>query len=623
MGPAGWRRHARRGVTVSFGVALAAVALVLGAAPTAIADTSPANTTSATTPGSSGGSGTPTPTSPTTTPTTAPPTTTTTAPPSTTTTTTAPNTSSLAAGSLSAQGGVSAQASSAASDSRATFSSGNATTCAGVGLSGTQADTADNPSNGSTNVGPGLFTLTVASYTNADIQSPFQIQNGGTPAGDAQMVQISNVAAGVTINGVVVKGGNGFNLYTSVSGVNMIAPLNGGGNVPALSHAFVCYTGTAATGSLTVTKTVSGTPPAGSTFTVSVACPASGTPLSGFPKTLTFDSTGSLTSGTLPITGIPAGTQCSVTETGTGGATSTTYTVNGGSPSTSPPTVTISSTTQQAVAITNTYTGSLTVSKSVVGTPPEGSSFTVSVACPASGTPLSGFPKTLTFDSTGALTSGTLPVTGIPVGTQCSVTETDAGGASSTLYSVNGGSTSSSPPTVTINATTQQSVAVSNIFPGASTVGSVQVSKVVTGAGKPPNEVKSFTVNVSCTDGTNVNLTFGTAGGSQTVNGIAIPVSGSTTCTVTETDTGQASNVSYSPEGNGQFQLTVDAPTHPLTVTNRFDPIPVKVSGVTANQAGVLAFTGMNLATLLQVAAGLLGLGLLMSWAARRRRRLA
>ncbi|HEV2311082.1 MAG TPA: DUF5979 domain-containing protein, partial [Acidimicrobiia bacterium] len=382
------------------------------------------------------------------------------------------------------------QGASQASDSRATFSSGNATTCAEVGLSGTAQGTGDNPGNGSTDVGPGLFTLTVASYTNADIQSPFQILNGGKAQSDSQMVQITNVAAGVTINGVVVKGGDGYNLYTSVSGVNMISPVNGGGNIPAISHAFVCYSGTPATGSLTVSKTVVGTPPGGSTFTVSVACPASGTPLSGFPKTLTFNSSGTLPRGTLPITGIPAGTQCSVTETGTGGASTTTYTVNGGSPWANPPTVTISSTAQQSVAITNTYTGSLTVSKTVVGTPPEGSTFTVSVACPASRTPLSGFPKTLTFNSSGTLTSGTLPITGIPAGTQCSVTETGTGGATSTTYAVNGGSSSSNPPTVVISSSTERSVAVTNTY-----TGSLTVSKNV--FGNAPGGA-TFTVSVAC-----------------------------------------------------------------------------------------------------------------------------
>src|SRR5207244_8220319 len=109
-------------------------------------------------------------------------------------------------------------------------------------------------------------------------------------------------------------------------------------------------TTTPATGSLTVSKTVAGTPTGGATFTVAVDCNDG----SGHDRTLTFDSAGSLTGGgPLPITGIPSGTQCSVTETGTGGASSVTYTPGGNNP----PTVTITSNQQSSVAGTNTFTG--------------------------------------------------------------------------------------------------------------------------------------------------------------------------------------------------------------------------------------------------------------------------
>jgi len=71
--------------------------------------------------------------------------------------------------------------------------------------------------------------------------------------------------------------------------------------------------------------------------TVTVACPATGPQLSGFPKTFPLGVGGSEL-----ITGIPAGVQCSITQTGPGGASSVTYTTNGGSPSANPPTVTVS-----------------------------------------------------------------------------------------------------------------------------------------------------------------------------------------------------------------------------------------------------------------------------------------
>ena len=71
--------------------------------------------------------------------------------------------------------------------------------------------------------------------------------------------------------------------------------------------------------------------------TVTVACPSTGPQLNGFPKVFSLGPGGSEL-----ITGIPAGVQCSITQTGPGGASSVTYTTNGGSASAAPPTVTVS-----------------------------------------------------------------------------------------------------------------------------------------------------------------------------------------------------------------------------------------------------------------------------------------
>src|SRR5205085_8501002 len=111
------------------------------------------------------------------------------------------------------------------------------------------------------------------------------------------------------------------------------------------------------TGSLTVTKTVSGTPPGGASFTVAVDCNDG----SGHDRTLTFDSTGVLTGGgPLPITGIPAGTQCSVTETGTGSASSVSYSPGGANP----PTVKIGRAAWRERALTAVHGGRISRTKS-------------------------------------------------------------------------------------------------------------------------------------------------------------------------------------------------------------------------------------------------------------------
>ncbi len=93
----------------------------------------------------------------------------------------------------------------------------NATTCAQVNLD--DSDQYD----GSTTTGVDVTSLFTATVT------------------DDRYVTISAVAAGVTFQAVVVKGGNNYNVYNPPV-ANMQAPLNGGENVPALSHWFACYT---------------------------------------------------------------------------------------------------------------------------------------------------------------------------------------------------------------------------------------------------------------------------------------------------------------------------------------------------------------------------------------------
>jgi len=189
------------------------------------------------------------------------------------------------------------------------------------------------------------------------------------------------------------------------------------------------------------------------------------------------------------------------------------------------------------------------------------------------------------------------------------------------------------PPTlVTVSPNSAQSVTtsqtplftVTNSYPSAGTTGSVSVTKAVTGDGARPSDVQ-FTVHVSCTDGTEADLIFGSDGGTKQVNGIKIEDNG-TNCTVTEPETGQASNVSFSPEDNGKFTLTVNTPTHAITVTNRFDAVEVGGISVTRGaesvaRVGTLPFTGSPTAMLVKIAALLLGLGAGALLLARNRRR--
>ena len=134
------------------------------------------------------------------------------------------------------------------SDTRADFHSGNVVNCGQIGLPNDTLAFA----NGTDGIDDGNVSGTVVNGTTVNVDDP---------------------GAGVTIDAVVVKGGPAYNIYSTASGspvgnhvppaedlpTEYIAPLNGGGNVPTVSHWFICYSGEAPppeTGSLAVTKVV-------------------------------------------------------------------------------------------------------------------------------------------------------------------------------------------------------------------------------------------------------------------------------------------------------------------------------------------------------------------------------
>ena len=165
-----------------------------------------------------------------------------------------------------------------------------------------------------------------------------------------------------------------------------------------------------------------------------------------FDTTLTFDATGALTSANSPITGIPAGTQCAVTETGTGTATATGYSVDGaGTFSASAPNVTDHDRRhergrrpQLLPRLPRRHEGRQRHRRDRYDVHRGGQL-----------RPIDAFDRTVTFGATGTLTSANSPITGIPAGTQCTVTETGKGGATTVAYKVGSGSPSAIPPHVT------------------------------------------------------------------------------------------------------------------------------------------------------------------------------
>lgn len=371
------------------------------------------------------------------------------------------------------------------------------------------------------------------------------------------------------------------------------------------------------TGTLSVFKAVAGPVPAGTTFTYRVTC--AGFALGG-AGTFTIPSSG----GMQPLgVQIPAGTQCIVTETGTGGAELVTVSVDGGPAVASTSTgLTVLAGVNRLVTFTNRYDdpdtdvdgpGFLRITKHVIGTPPAGTSFLFRVRC--SGFAL-GNADTLTLPATGG--SHILGVA-IPEGTRCSVRESGTGGADQTLVAVDPAPGQRGGTGIAVNVTIAQGatrdVLFTNLYgadgTGVAGPGFLTVRKVVEGTAPA---AATFTFAVSCAGfalGQAANFAIGAAGGAHEV-GVAIPEG--TRCTVTETDAGGAATTSVAvgteaPSPGDTAAVTIGEATGALVeFVNSFDATAVGGSTVVrtpnridAGAGGALAGQGLPL-TLLAIA---------------------
>ncbi len=208
---------------------------------------------------------------------------------------------------------------------------------------------------------------------------------GTVQPGTGEEVNVAILGAGVVIDAVVVKGGAAYNVYSNPSFLpptllpdqHYISPRNGGGNVPDISHWFVCYhlTTPPPLGSLTVAKVVIPPPgppasPLPTEFTAVVNCN------DGVHQNvvITFGVGGGRQAGST-ISGIADGTVCTVVEQNTASfpAGSAVAYNPAGADTTG---VTIAANSSVQVTITNDFTavelqtGSLALVKTVLPAPP-------------------------------------------------------------------------------------------------------------------------------------------------------------------------------------------------------------------------------------------------------------
>jgi hypothetical protein len=281
------------------------------------------------------------------------------------------------------------------------------------------------------------------------------------------------------------------------------------------------------------------------------------------------------------LDGLPVGSECTATETGTGGAASVDVTVthDGEEPvvtegpeatTTITPDAAGESTTE--LAFTNRFdVGSLGLAKVVDG---EGAGmygagpFTLALRCTlddASGDPRPVYDGTVTLGAAGPLTA---QVPDLPTGAVCTVTEPDAAGATSTTIS---------PEQVTVGSGDTVEVTATNTFD----LGAVAVDKEVAGEGADLYGAGPFEVVLTCDlDGEPVSVPGGESrsvvpGEPAVYDGLPVGAD----CVVTETATGGATSTTVSPGGDGAAGAVLVPAGDPagLVVTNTFDVAEVRV----------------------------------------------
>ncbi|MFB7796893.1 DUF5979 domain-containing protein [Isoptericola sp. NPDC056134] len=267
--------------------------------------------------------------------------------------------------------------------------------------------------------------------------------------------------------------------------------------------------------------------------------------------------------------GIPDGATCTVTETDEGGATSVAVApddvvVDGSAPITEP----------QAFTVTNTYdVGEFTVEKAVDGDGAEAygdGPFEVTAVCTFEGNDI---------EVPGGATRAVSPdepavYSGLPVGADCVVSESDDGGATSSTITTAVEDGDPGEVVVPASDAEQVSLLLTNTFD----LGELTVDKVVDGDGAEAWGSGPFEVTLSCTfDGEDIEIPGGatqTITGGESVTYTDLPVGAE--CVVTESEAAGATTttISTTVDGGDPGQVVVpgaDADPAVVTVTNTFD----------------------------------------------------
>jgi fimbrial isopeptide formation D2 family protein len=405
--------------------------------------------------------------------------------------------------------------------------------------------------------------------------------------------------------------------YNSIAGAGVGLAPNGTTRVPNKFVIEPRKVGVAmATGSLQLKKVVDGLGStfAGSNFTLTLACVSAGQSISLKNADGTARNTVSVPKNSATATvvaGIPLYANCTVSEDGYGqtsrtivpatvraeAARTTTFLVYDANPPFDDSDGTTHRPTIETSTVTNTYDlAGFTVSKTIMdggadrgtttGAVPYGN-FQFSASCVFNnGAGNTTVLPTTTF--TLATAAATRSFTGLPAGSVCTVTETQARNASATTTTVNTAATpiaTGTARTFTLAADVAGASANTIEFTNTFAVGSLRITKAVTGpAAAAYGAGRTFTFTVSCSAFVSSTTTSTvTYTGTHTISPSGSPIVGELTipniargsiCTTTETGTAGATTTVASPTGN----VTIgNSTTVTKAFTNRYENASLRV----------------------------------------------
>jgi choice-of-anchor A domain-containing protein len=327
---------------------------------------------------------------------------------------------------------------------------------------------------------------------------------------------------------LIPTAGSQLDLRTSINGrlyINGDVTFGGSGTSGLEIHNYPLRNCTTGTGSLAITKTLTDTDNIvddSRAFTGTYTC----TPTTGADITGSWSVT---VGATQTISGLPAGAVCTITEDAlsTGPSADTSYVW--GTPTYSPASGTITTGGTATITAQNSFTrqtGSFAITKALTdpdGVVASGRLFTGTYTCdPQSGADITG--------SWSVEAGDTQTVTGIPVGSSCSITEDSLSTApSATDPSYQWGAPTFSPSTVTTTSGTVTITATNTVTQGT---GSLTIAKALTDPDSVVTPGRHFTGTYSCATGsTPVTGSWDvTTSASQTISGIPAGAS----CSITE-----------------------------------------------------------------------------------------